>query len=100
MYKFGVLVAYDCKFNVVRNKIVKICKDYGLDRVEYSVFIGALGKTAYDSIISEFKTMGFKTPFIIFVQRISIEEIRNFDVIEYQADKLKNYKRNKNTNVI
>jgi CRISPR-associated endonuclease Cas2 len=100
MYKFGVIIAYDCKLNKVRSNIVKICKDYGLSRIEYSVFIGALGSTEYNNILDEFKTMGFKTPFIIFVQRISIEDIKSFDIIKYQSEKLRKYHTNNNSNVI
>ena len=48
-------VIYDITENKIRNRIVKLCKDYGLYRVQKSVFIGDLNKNLIDSIILESK---------------------------------------------
>lgn len=37
-----VLLFYDVQDNRTRNKIVETCEDYGLDREQYSVFMGEL----------------------------------------------------------
>ncbi|MDA8228978.1 MAG: CRISPR-associated endonuclease Cas2 [Desulfitobacterium hafniense] len=35
-------VIYDIERDKTRNKIVTACKDYGLTRIQYSVFVGEL----------------------------------------------------------
>lgn len=46
-------VIYDITENKVRNRMVKICKAYGLYRVQKSVFLGELNKNDSDSIALE-----------------------------------------------
>ena len=46
-------VIYDIAENKVRNKVVKLCKNYGLYRVQKSVFLGELNKNDTDSIALE-----------------------------------------------
>ena len=100
MYDFGVIIAYDCEKSKIRNKIVKICKNYGLKRLEYSVFVGVINKTAYNNMIAEFNDIELKTPFIVFVQRLSVNELNDFNLIEYDSDKLKHYSREEGKTVI
>ena len=40
------LVTYDVpqEYNPVRNRIVQVLKNYGLERIEYSVFLGNLSR--------------------------------------------------------
>ena len=37
-----ILLFYDVQEDRLRNKIIEICRDYGLDREQYSVFLGTL----------------------------------------------------------
>ena len=37
------LVIYDIPDDRVRTKIAELCLDYGLDRIQYSAFVGKLG---------------------------------------------------------
>ena len=43
-------VVYDISENKIRNRIVKLCKGYGLYRVQKSVFIGDLNTNELDSL--------------------------------------------------
>ncbi|KKM10615.1 CRISPR-associated protein Cas2 [Clostridiales bacterium PH28_bin88] len=36
------LVIYDIEEDRIRNKILEACKDYGLDHIQYSAFMGEL----------------------------------------------------------
>jgi len=36
------LVIYDIENDNIRNKMAEICKDYGLERIQYSAFLGEL----------------------------------------------------------
>ena len=46
---------YDISDNKVRNNIVKIAREYGLYRVQKSVFLGNVNKNKMDEIILESK---------------------------------------------
>lgn len=46
---------YDISDNKVRNDIVKIAREYGLYRVQKSVFLGNVNKNKMDEIILESK---------------------------------------------
>ena len=48
-----LLVMYDVTANRIRNKIVGICLDYGLDRHQYSVFTGRLKPRQYHALARE-----------------------------------------------
>lgn len=37
-----ILVFYDVQQDRTRNKVIETCLDYGLDRLQYSVFVGQL----------------------------------------------------------
>ena len=46
-------VVYDITENKIRTRISKLCKDYGLYRVQKSVFIGNLNNNELDSLVLE-----------------------------------------------
>ena len=48
-----VWVIYDITDDRIRNKISKICKNYGLYRVQKSAFLGNLNKNDSDSLTLE-----------------------------------------------
>lgn len=50
------LVLYDIENNKIRNKISNICKDYGLERIQKSVFSGIMSKNLRESMTIELKT--------------------------------------------
>lgn len=39
------LVVYDIEKDAVRNKISEACKDFGLERIQFSAFLGRLDRT-------------------------------------------------------
>jgi len=45
-----IWVMYDIKNDKVRTKVAKYCKQAGLYRVQYSVFLGSLEKNEKDSL--------------------------------------------------
>lgn len=62
MQKFGIIVSYDCKYNKIRQVIVRICKDYNLSRIQYSVFSGVMSAGAYNNFVERIKNIPMKTP--------------------------------------
>jgi CRISPR-associated protein Cas2 len=45
------LVVYDIPDDRVRSKVADFCMDYGLDRVQYSAFLGDLARTHQEEMI-------------------------------------------------
>ena len=44
------LVLYDIEEDRPRSRVVNICKDYGLQRIQYSVFLGRLNRNRRESL--------------------------------------------------
>jgi len=51
----NILICYDISKNKLRNKVIEILKDYGLQRVQYSVFLGELENIKIQSVMNEIK---------------------------------------------
>ena len=49
------LVVYDIPGDRVRGKIADICLDYGLERIQYSVFLGGLSDNRREELIMKLK---------------------------------------------
>jgi len=45
------LVVYDISHDRTRGKIADFCLDYGLDRIQYSAFIGDLARTHQEELM-------------------------------------------------
>jgi len=48
---------YDISSNKKRDKIVKLCKDYGLYRVQKSVFLGTITSNEIDELVLQSKEL-------------------------------------------
>lgn len=46
----NVLVIYDIEDDRVRNRIAERCKDFGLERVQYSAFYGSLSRNKREEL--------------------------------------------------
>ncbi len=56
-----VLLIYDIPDDKVRYKVSERCKDYGLDRVQYSAFAGDLDRNRREELLMRLKkTLGKK----------------------------------------
>lgn len=49
------LVVYDISHDGTRCKVADICKDYGLDRIQYSAFLGTLARTHQEELMLKIK---------------------------------------------
>lgn len=56
-----VLLIYDIPDDKVRHKVSERCKDYGLDRIQYSAFAGDLDRNRREELLMRLKnTLGKK----------------------------------------
>ena len=49
------LVIYDVEDDRIRLRISKVCRDYGLDHIQYSAFRGPLGVTLRKELFAKLK---------------------------------------------
>lgn len=49
------LLVYDIPHDGTRTKIADFCLDYGLDRIQYSAFVGDLARTHQEELILKIK---------------------------------------------
>ncbi len=64
-----VLVLYDIRDDRIRTKVSDACKDYGLDRIQFSAYSGRLTRTAREELeIRLGKTLGDHSGAITVIQ--------------------------------
>jgi len=57
-----VLLIYDISNDNARTKVADLCLDYGLDRVQYSAFLGQLSRTYQEDLMLRIKEKLGKRP--------------------------------------
>ena len=50
-----LLLVYDIPHDGVRAKVADICLDYGLDRIQYSAFLGDLKRVRQEEMMSKMR---------------------------------------------
>jgi CRISPR-associated protein Cas2 len=58
----NILLIYDIPHDGIRTKIADLCLDYGLDRVQYSSFMGRLRRTHQEELMLKIKKKLGKRP--------------------------------------
>lgn len=53
--RIPVLVIYDIPHDGTRTKVADCCLDYGLDRIQYSAFVGELSRTHQEELLLRIK---------------------------------------------
>lgn len=56
------VVVYDISDDNKRNKIADVCQDYGLDRIQYSAFLGDLAPTYQEELMLKLQAVLGKLP--------------------------------------
>lgn len=54
---FRQLITYDISSDKLRVKVAKVLEDYGLERLQYSVFLGSLTRNMLGNVILELKEL-------------------------------------------
>jgi len=52
-----LLVIYDISNDRIRDKVANACQDYGLDRIQYSAFMGQLKRTHQEELMLRVKDL-------------------------------------------
>jgi CRISPR-associated protein Cas2 len=71
-----VLVVYDITSDRLRTKIADICLDYGLQRVQYSVFCGDLSANRQGELMLKIKRKLGKSPGSVLLYPVCERDLR------------------------
>lgn len=57
-----IIVIYDIPSTKIRTKVADVCLDYGLDRVQYSAFVGDLHRVHQEELMRKVQARLAKLP--------------------------------------
>jgi CRISPR-associated protein Cas2 len=69
------LVIYDCENDRIREKLASACLDYGLERVQYSAFMGKLSRSMREELFMKLGALMGESPSRIIVQPICDQDL-------------------------
>jgi len=72
----NTLVIYDISEDKVRNKVGEVCKDYGLERIQWSAFFGLTDRNRREEMMLKFRQVLGKTEGIINMYVICDKDLR------------------------
>ena len=82
-----VWVLYDIEDNKARTKIAKACKQAGLYRVQYSVFLGTLTSHGKDSLTLQVEELMDEEKDKVYIFPMSKDELRQTELLGQAFDK-------------
>lgn len=80
------LVIYDIPDDKIRAKVANFCLDYGLDRIQYSAFIGDLTPNHQEELMLKLRKRLGKAPGRIDLFPVCREDWRNRISIEQKSE--------------
>jgi CRISPR-associated protein Cas2 len=80
------LLVYDIPDDRKRGKIADVCLDYGLDRIQYSAFVGELHATHQAELMAKLKQVLGRKPGNIQLYPLSEDDWAARRVIEQEAN--------------
>ncbi len=85
------LIVYDITDDSIRNRVSNKLKDYGLERIQYSAFVGELQPRRYRSLVGELKKIISKAKGerkVIHLFPLPVDSIRKVEVVgEWQGER-------------
>ncbi len=82
-----IWVLYDIKENKTRNLVAKFCKQAGLYRVQYSVFLGTLDENEKDTLQLEIEEVIDEDTDSVYIFPMNKSELRQCALIGQAFDK-------------
>ena len=71
-------IFYDIEENKIRNKISSVCKNYGLERIQFSGFIGYLSKNKREELAIKMRDILEETNGKILIQPVCDKDFREY----------------------
>ncbi|MDA5111054.1 CRISPR-associated endonuclease Cas2 [Brevibacillus thermoruber] len=76
------LLIYDITEDKIRNKVAEVCKDYGMQRVQYSAFFGTMGRNYIEELEMKMKRLLKQANGSVIIFPLSKESIEGVRKIE------------------
>ena len=80
-------VMYDIAENKVRNKLAKVCKKYGLTRVQKSIFLGRLDTNRFDELAEHCLDLMDEETDSVYLFPFCQDDFRRIQVLGQRFDK-------------
>ncbi len=80
-------VVYDITNDKVRNRIAKICKNYGLYRVQKSAFLGDINRNQIDELVLQCKELTNREKDSVYIFPMCDEDFKKVKMIGIPFDK-------------
>jgi len=81
----NTLVIYDIVEDKARNKVGEVCKDYGLERIQWSAFFGLTDRNRRGEMMIKFRHILGKTDGVIHMYVICDKDLRLRKEIKVQG---------------
>ena len=82
-----IWVMYDIRKDKTRTRVAKLCKQSGLYRVQYSVFLGTMNATEKDALALEIEDLIDEKIDSVYIFPMSRDELNNTALIGQAFDK-------------
>lgn len=82
-----VWVVYDITKDKPRSRVAKICKDYGLYRVQKSAFLGDMNRNQIDELILKFKELVDTESDSVYIFPMCEDDFKKVKIIGIAFDK-------------
>jgi len=82
-----VWIIYDIVEDKVRNRVAKTCKQYGLERVQKSAFLGRLESSRFDELAEKCRSLIDKDVDSVYLFPFCQEDFRKVKVLGQGFDK-------------
>lgn len=83
-----ILLVYDIVKDRQRAKVADACLDYGLDRVQYSAFVGQLSRTHQEELMMRIESIVGESPASVHLYPIDEKAWQRRLMIENEVDTL------------
>lgn len=90
MEELRTLVIYDIESDRLRLKISETCLDYGLNRIQYSAFLGTLNKNKREELFLRLSSILDESPGKIMLQPICSSDVKQVLLKENESSKEQN----------
>lgn len=77
MEELRTYVMYDIESDPIRYRVAEVCKDYGLERIQFSAFAGSLTRNMREELCIKLATVIGDSPGRLMVQPVCEKDIRN-----------------------
>lgn len=85
----ALYVFYEIESDKIRNRVANVCKDYGLERIQFSGFLGTLTKNRREELHLKLKNTLGKKPGRVLLQPVCEKDFKSLKEFINEAEENK-----------